>query len=197
MVQAMNVANAPPMLMSEHDRNIPVTMKFTPLDGVATFSGMVELRALGAFGEVASSAGTLAAAEEAANVWKLGAGPRGEALEQIFGHNLPGNMPVIDRFENGIATSIKSIDLDGTSYLTGNGLRNTLTRYVDKVAGYTGTGPQGWAGVIIRDNQITSRGLDVIVPHSGTAAQQAVLNDIVKYGASLPKPITVNVIKYP
>lgn len=125
-------------------------------------------------------------------VWKLGPGPRGEAIEQAFGHNLPGNFPVIDRFNNGVATSIKSIDLDGASYLTGNTLGNTLTRYVDKVAGFNG---RTWAGRTIRSNEINGRGLEVIVPHSGTAAQQATLNQIIKYGST--KGVTVNVIPYP
>lgn len=134
---------------------------------------------------------------EASSVWKLGAGPRGEAIERALGHNLPGNFPIIDRFENGIATSIKSIDLDGASYLTGNTLKNTLTRYVDKVAGFNGTGSKGWAGVIIRDKQIGSRSLDLVVPHSGTAAQQQIINDIIKYGATQRNPVRVNVIPYP
>ncbi|MBI4924142.1 MAG: hypothetical protein HY834_20595 [Devosia nanyangense] len=132
-----------------------------------------------------------------ANIWKLGAGPRGEALERIFGHNLPSNMPVIDRFENGIATSIKSIDLDGASYLAGNTLRDTLTRYIDKVAAYEGTGAKGWASVIIRDKQITARRLDLIVPHSGSAAQQQVMADMIRYGATRPNPVQVYVIPYP
>lgn len=110
---------------------------------------------------------------------------------------MPSNLPVIDRFENGIATSIKSIDLDGTSYLTGSGLKNTLTRYVDEVAGYQGTGAKGWAGVIIREKQIAGRGLDLIIPHSGSTAQQQVLAEIVKYGASRPNPVRVNIIPYP
>ena len=134
----------------------------------------------------------VAAESGGVNVWKLGAGPRGEAIEQALGHNLPGNFPVIDRFENGIATSIKSIDLDGASYLTGNGLRNTLTRYVDKVADFNG---RVWAGRTIRSSEISGRALDVVVPHGGTAAQQATLNQIIKYGPT--KGVTVNVIHYP
>ena len=78
----------------------------------------------------------------------------------------------------------------------GNTLRNTLTGYVDKVSGYNGTGPKGWARVIIKNSQITSRGLDLVIPQSGTATQQQIINDIVKYGASRPNPVNVNVIVY-
>ena len=129
---------------------------------------------------------------ENSSVWKLGPGPRGEAIEQAFGHNLPGNFPVIDRFNNGIAISIKSIDLDGASYLTGNILKNMLTSYVDKVASFNG---KTWADQVIRSNDIKGRALEIIVPHRGTAAQQATLNQIIKYGSE--KGVTVDVIPYP
>lgn len=148
-------------------------------------------------GGAVRATGRVVAAERGA-VWKLGPGPRGEAIEVAFGKNLfPDNFPIIDRFNNGIATSIKSIDLNGTSYLTGNGLRNTLTRYVDSVAGYTGTGPKGWGGTIIRQSEINSRGLDIVVPHAGNAAQQQIISDIIKYGSTRPNPVTVNVFTYP
>ena len=168
----------------------------TGLDVAALGGGVLHTGVAGVRG-LAAARGGGATATEGINVWKLGAGPRGEAIERALGHNLPGNFPVIDRFENGIATSIKSIDLDSASYLTGNGLKSALTRYVDKVAGYQGTGAKGWAGVVIREKQITGRGLDLIVPHRGSATQRDVLADIVKYGASRPNPVRVNVIPYP
>jgi len=64
------------------------------------------------------------------------------------------------------------------------------------VAGYNGTGAKGWAGVIIKESQISSRGLDLIIPHPGTAGQQQIMIDIVKYEASQPNPVNVNVIVY-
>jgi hypothetical protein len=167
---------------------------FLIASGVAAAIGVVRI-ANNYFGRRSagsdSARGTGANAAKS-NVWRLGAGPRGEAIEQALGHNLPGNFPTIDRFQNGIATSIKSIDLDGASYLTGNGLRNTLTRYVDKVAGFNG---KSWAGTTIRSSEITGRSLEVVVPHSGTAAQQATLNQIIQYGAK--QGVTVKVIPYP
>ncbi|MEM6857038.1 MAG: hypothetical protein AAF559_04130 [Pseudomonadota bacterium] len=93
---------------------------------------------------------------------------------------------------DGIATSIKSIDLDAPSYLSGNGLRSTLTRYVDKVAAFNG---KKWAGKTIRADSVTGRSLDVVVPHGGTAAQQATLNDMIQYGSK--QGVTVSVIPFP
>ncbi|WP_404977819.1 hypothetical protein [Asticcacaulis sp. BE141] len=47
----------------------------------------------------------------------------------------------------------------------------------------------------IRSSQISGRALDIVVPHSGSAAQQATINQIIKYGST--KGVTVNVIHYP
>lgn len=124
-------------------------------------------------------------------VWKLNPFQRGQQIEQALGHNLPGNFPVIDRFENGLATSIKSIDLDAATYQSGSTLTRTLNGYVDKVAGFQG---RTWAGVRIRGQDITGRALDLAIPHSGSAAQEAIISQTVKYGVS--RSVTVKVIPF-
>jgi hypothetical protein len=40
-------------------------------------------------------------------VWDLKPLARGVEIEEALGQNLPANFPVIDRFANGVATSIK------------------------------------------------------------------------------------------
>jgi hypothetical protein len=129
------------------------------------------------------------------SVWELGPGLRGQAIEQALGQNFPGNFPVIDKFENGLATSIKSLDLGAPSYQDAAALDRTLSGYIDKVVNYNGTGPQGWAGVIIPQSQITGRALDLAIPNAGTAVQQKIINQAVLNGAA--KGVTVNVIIYP
>lgn len=63
---------------------------------------------------------------------------RGEMIERQLGQNLHKNFPVIDRFQDGIATSIKSIDLNSATYQNPAKLTSVLTRYVDKVAEFKG-----------------------------------------------------------
>jgi hypothetical protein len=48
-------------------------------------------------------------------VWKLGWAARGRLIEKELGANLHPNFPVIDKFRNGVATSIKSIDLNAAT----------------------------------------------------------------------------------
>ena len=120
---------------------------------------------------------------------------RGEAIERALGQNLPQNFRVIDKFENGVATSIKSLDLRAASYQDTAALNRTLSGYIDKVASYNGTGPQGWAGVIVPQSQIVGRTLDLAIPNAGTAAQQQIISQAVLNGAS--KGVQINVIIYP
>jgi filamentous hemagglutinin len=104
-------------------------------------------------------------------------------------------MPVIDRWKNGIATSIKSLDLNAPSYQNAATLESTLKGYIDKVAGYAGTSSSGWAGVVIKEGEIAGRELNLAIPNAGTAAQQQVISQAVSYGAQ--NGVAVKVTIYP
>ena len=116
--------------------------------------------------------GVATAAEE--SVWNLGWGSRGLAIEQQLGGNLPAGFPVIDNFANGVATSIKSIDLNAATYRNTATLASRLNNYVDSVSGFNGA---NWANVDIKASQITARQLSLAIPSgSASAAQQTVIN---------------------
>lgn len=141
---------------------------------------------------IAGVEANLATSTAESGVWKLNPLERGQQIEQGLGHNLPSNFPTIDRFENGIATSIKSIDLNAASYLNDATLNRTLTGYVDKTAAFNG---RTWARRVIQSDDILGRGLDLAIPHSGNASQQAIINQAVRYGAT--RGVVVNPIIYP
>lgn len=118
------------------------------------------------------------------SVWSLNPFARGTTIGQQLGQNLPQNFPVIDIFDNGMATSIKSLNVDANSYQSTATLSRMLNGYIDSVAGYNGTGPNGWAGVKIDSSQITGRGFDLVIPNAGSTAQQQAINQAVQYGVS-------------
>jgi RHS repeat-associated protein len=124
-----------------------------------------------------------------ASVWKLTPFERGVAIEKMLGQNLPQNFPVIDKFNftTRHATSIKSIDLGAKSYSSTSSLFKKLQGYVDDVSGFNG---RTWAKQTVP--LPNSRALEIAIPHSGSAAQQAVMNRITQYGASLPDPVQVS-----
>jgi hypothetical protein len=76
---------------------------------------------------------------------------------------------VIDGWENGIATSIKSIDLNAATYQDVTRLTYRLNGYVDQIALYNG-GKMG--SIEIESAAITGRELSVAIPASSMTATQ-------------------------
>jgi hypothetical protein len=69
------------------------------------------------------------------SVWELGPAARGEAIEKILGKNTPGNFDTFDRVENGVATSIKSVNLADKTYAADSGFRS-LRNYIDAIENF-------------------------------------------------------------
>lgn len=124
------------------------------------------------------------------SVWGLKPFQRGVEIEKMLGQNLPSNFPVIDKFENGLATSIKSMDLSAKSYQNIATLDRTLTGYVDSVAAFNG---RTWAGVTV--NGVTSRALELAIPGVRSVAQQDALVRALQYGRSVGVDVKVITIK--
>ncbi len=88
--------------------------------------------------------------------------------------NLATGFPVIDKFLNGIATSIKSIDLTAKTYQDMGKLASTLDRYVEKVASFSGA---KYGKDVVEGSAIKARELQVAIPEgSMSAAQRSVFN---------------------
>jgi hypothetical protein len=144
----------------------------------------------GAAGSEAAAPSVSGAAER--RVWDLGPGPRGEAIEGALGKNLPSNHPVVDKFENGVAISIKSMDLGAKTYNFPGEIARIGRTYIDKVADFQGA---RWAGMNIEAENITGRALDLAVPPGATEAQRAALQGLIEYGAQ--NGVKVRIITVP
>ena len=145
----------------------------------------------GRIGAGTVSASTVATATGSASVWALKPFERGRTIEQSLGMNLPSNFPTIDKFINGVATSIKSLDLGAKSYQNMSKLTSTLTKYVNSVASFNG---RQWGNANVPASQITSRALELAVPSLGTAAQQAALQNVAAYAKSVGVDLIITVI---
>jgi hypothetical protein len=124
--------------------------------------------------------------------WDLGPWPRGEAIEAQLGKKLPSNHPVIDKCENGVATSVKSMDLGSRMYQDPGKFARIGRGYIDKVADFQGA---RWARVNIEPENMTARVLDLAVPPGATEAQQAALQGLIEYGAQ--NGVKVRIITIP
>ena len=125
------------------------------------------------------------------SVWNMAPALRGNAVEAQLGANLPKNFPTIDKFVNGAATSIKSLDLNASSYQNVGTLASKVAGYIDKVAGFNGG---SYGGVTITSGQITKRVLELAVPNGGSAAQQTALQKLGQYATSKGVQLSVKEI---
>lgn len=111
--------------------------------------------------------------ETALAAWDLGWAARGLYFSEQLGANLPPTFGVIDKFLDGVATSIKSIDLRSATYQDTVRLAYRLNDYIDKLALFDG---DEMADILIRPSNISRRILSVAVPKgSMTPVQRAAI----------------------
>ncbi len=99
------------------------------------------------------------------NVWQMDKFARGRIIEDHLGRSvtLSRNFPVVDRWKDGVATSIKSINLNATTYQNAARLRYQVTQYVVDMAKYSGQRTDR-AGVSIRQRDVVSRAIELAIP---------------------------------
>ncbi len=128
------------------------------------------------------------------NVWKMNPFARGWKIEGAIGRSpgLVSNFPTIDRFENGVATSIKSIDLGAKSYQNLQTLNNTLQGYVTKVANFNGA---TYGGTTIEASDITGRQLLLAIPPNATEEQLNVIKQVTTWAAEQGVNVVTQVVR--
>src|SRR5580692_4454917 len=140
----------------------------------------------------AGEAGVLGAPAGPSPVWKLGWGLRGQKINEVFGDpTFPSNYPVIDKIPNGVATSVKSIDLNAATYQNEVSLAYRLNKFVDDVREFDGA---DWGTKNIRDTDIDSRAVQVIVPSGSIAKDQQFVFEMVRSAAMRDRRRPVDII---
>lgn len=135
-----------------------------------------------------SLAGQLLAELDVA-AWKRGWAWRGRYFEQRLGRTLHENFPVIDKIPEGIATSIKSIDLNAATYQSAIGLTHRLEKYVNQVSEFVG---DSLGNDVVEFSEIKGRALSLAVPKgSMTATQKAVIENVRRWARMLNNPVDI------
>jgi filamentous hemagglutinin len=116
------------------------------------------------------------------SIWNLGSGVRGTAIEQKLGHNLPSNFPVLDKFVNGVGTSIKSMNLRAKTYSDPKMITRVGKGYINKLKSFV---PKPWAGTDIKLSQLKMRKLQLVVPPNAAPGQAKALKGLKAYGRTL------------
>jgi hypothetical protein len=160
----------------------------------ASAAGRAGAEAAATEGATAEAATVGSTASADAEAWKQGWAARGRYFENRLGRNLHPNFPTIDKISDGIATSIKSIDLNAATYQIPNSLRYRLNNWVDEVEGFNGA---QWGGNEVKETAITGRAISIAIPKgSMTEEQRAVLDEVRERARNLPNPVHIVITEF-
>ncbi len=128
------------------------------------------------------------------DVWKMNPIDRGWAIENEIGRSpqLVSNFPTIDRYENGLATSIKSIDLAAKAYQNIGRLTSTVQGYINQLYNFQGAFYDGFR---ITSSEIAGRQLILAIPPNATAQQMAALQQLQAQAAQQGISLVLQVVK--
>ena len=127
------------------------------------------------------------------DVWKEGSFKRGDMIDDALGNNLGHSFAKIDKLENGVAVSIKSIKLSDKTYETAKGIYNKLRRDVDALDDFT-IGTRKGIDVTLED--YSSKKLEIAIPDMKiTAEQQRGLEMVKEYAKEKGIEIAITVVK--
>lgn len=178
IVETFNTYNSSEKLLHSRIENVSVSVNYDALNKVIWLHVYYEwntlfgnsdktiITAVPIFGDLELTLPETADETSPADkVWMLGNFERGYSLRASFGGNLPPSYPVIAKWENNTATSIKSIDLTAPGYDSVGPLTETLKEYMDELAAFEGTvEPWGRDNIQISSNNISKRVLLLIIP---------------------------------
>jgi hypothetical protein len=89
---------------------------------------------------------------------------------------LPPGFRTIDNFTNGIATSIKSIDLNAATYQDAARLTSRLSKYINDMVEYEGG---SFANKTVLPGDITGRAVNLVVPKASiTEVQRTAIESV-------------------
>jgi hypothetical protein len=134
-------------------------------------------------------------AKEPSSDWKFGWAKRGQNINQKYGDpTFPSNYPVIDKIPDGIATSIKSIDLNAATYHKEQSLTYRIEKYVEAVREFNGA---DWGDKIVRSDDIAGRAVQLVVPQgSVTEAQRLVIEKALTRARQSNRPVDIIITEH-
>jgi hypothetical protein len=141
------------------------------------------------------AAGEAAAAEQASEAWTYGWARRGQYFDQLLRDgSLPALFRTIDNFTDGVATSIKSIDLNAATYQDAARLTYRLNKYIDDLGDYEG-GSLLTTTVELPD--ISDRVLNLVVPKGAMTEVQRAAIEAARSRALIANHYPVKIIITP
>jgi hypothetical protein len=131
----------------------------------------------------------------AAEAWKRGWAARGQYFDQLLRDgSLPPLFRTIDNFTKGVATSIKSIDLNAATYQNAARLTYRINQYVDELGDYEG-------GILsdteVKSSAIADRVLNIVVPKNAMTEVQSAAVEAARARALVANRYPVKIVITP
>lgn len=115
------------------------------------------------------------------DIWSADNFTRGNYFRDDNGANLPEKFPVIDAYNDGTITSIRSIDLTAPQYQSQSKTEKVVMEELIKLKNFEGaTYSSGGETVKIPESSIDKRKLVIIIPSNATDEQKKHINSIKK-----------------
>ncbi len=141
------------------------------------------------------AAGEAAAAEQASEAWTYGWARRGQYFDQLLRDgSLPALFRTIDNFTDGVATSIKSIDLNAATYQDAARLTYRLNKYIDDLGDYEGG---SLLTTTVESPDISDRVLNLVVPKGAMTEVQGAAIEAARARALIANRYPVKIIITP
>lgn len=107
------------------------------------------------------------AQQETDDIWSLDNFTRGRQFRSRYGANLPDDYPVIASYQDGSATSMKSVDYTAPTYRDPSQFTRRIQSEIKELAGFDGARyDKGGRQIDIQPERITSRRLVLILPEN-------------------------------
>ncbi len=114
-------------------------------------------------------------------IWSAGNFERGEYFRESYGGNLPGTFPVIAGFDDGVATSITSIDMTSPRYSDSDNVNERISEELSDLSLFDGADVNiNGQHYQINGSDITSRQLIIVIPENTNDMNRQLLNDVIE-----------------
>ncbi len=125
--------------------------------------------------------------------WGEGPLTRGNIIDELLGNNLGRTFPTVDKLENGVLTSTKSMDVLAKTYQTESGIFNRLKTDINSLDRFT-SGERN--GTVVQASDYNSKVFELALPDASLSVGQInAINNAKQYATQLGIDFRVVVVK--
>ena len=127
------------------------------------------------------------------DIWDQDNFSRGEAFRKLFDTNLPKTFPVIDSYNDGNASALKTIDLTAPYYKSKSRINDSIKSDIDELSKFNGA-EKKINGKNYKVSNIKNKSLTVVIPENSPQDRKDVVSSLKEYART--KGVTLEIKEY-